>query len=453
VSARLPARRLNRILASYAVNELGTWFAYVALAVVVYDQTHSALAVTALFLAMGLLPVVFVPALIARVEASERHGGVSALYLIEAATAGALALLLWHFWLPGILILVAIDGTAALAAKALVRAVAARTAVEDAQREQPPLGTSNEQSLEGAQRQATARLNIALTTTMALGPGLAGVFVALVGGPGALLVDACSFLACAALLLDVRSHVESPSVTSVRARISAAWEHMRLIRLLRTLLITEALAVVFFASILPVEIEYAKVSLHSGGVGYGLLLSAWGAGMVVGGIIFARSARRPLGPLLTGGTLAIGLAYLGFAAAPVLALACGAAALGGLGNGVQWAALISTVQRLTPQRLLGQLMGVVESINAFCPAVGFLLGGTVAALSSPRGAFLLAGILASLTTVAFFRLSMRGGPLAGAPVDGEAQAPHPTPELTPSGAIHNTALEREPERVGSDLEI
>lgn len=448
----MPARRLNRILASYTVNELGTWFAYVALAVVVYDRTHSAIAVTALFLAMGLLPVVFVPALIARVEVSERHGGLSILYLIEAAAASALAYLLWHFWLPGILVLVAIDGTAALTAKALLRAVAARTAVEDVQHEQPPAGTSPEQANETAQRRATARLNIALTTTMAVGPGIAGVFVSFAGGPVALLVDAGSFLACAALLLDVRPHVEE-AMSSVRARIGAAWGHLRVMPLLRTLLITEAFAVVFFASILPVEIQYAKVSLHSGGVGYGLLLSAWGAGMVGGGIIFARSTRRPLGPLLTGGTLAIGLSYLGFAAAPTLAVACCAAGLGGLGNGVQWAALISTVQRLTPQALLGQLMGVVESINAFCPAVGFLVGGAVAAVSSPRGAFLFAGVLASVTTVAFLRLSTRGGLLASARGDSGAQARPSQPEIMAAGRLEAAALEREPERVAWDLDV
>lgn len=448
----MPGRRLDRILASYTINELGTWFAYVALAVVVYDHTHSALAVTALFLAMGLVPVIFVPGLIARVEVSERRGALSVLYMIEAAAASGLALLLWHFSLPGILTLVALDGTAALTAKALLRAAAARTAVEEEQEaaRAESAAALSEGAVEEAQRGATARLNVALTTTMAIGPGVAGLFVSFAGGAGALLVDAGSFVACAALLADVHPHVEESTLSSVRARISAAWEHLRVMRLLSRLLLTEAFAVVFFASILPVEIQYAKVSLHSGGVGYGLLLSAWGAGMVVGGIVFARSVRRPLGPLLTGGTLAIGLAYLGFAAAPALALACCAAALGGLGNGVQWASLISTVQRLTPQTLHGQLMGVVESINAFCPAVGFLIGGAVAALSSPRGAFLLAGIVASATTVGFFRLSARGGLLAGAPAAAGPPAPPPYPELTPTGILESTASEWEPARMSSD---
>jgi NAD(P)-dependent dehydrogenase (short-subunit alcohol dehydrogenase family) len=41
----------RRLAAAYSVNELGNWLGDVALAVVVYDRTGSALATAALFLA------------------------------------------------------------------------------------------------------------------------------------------------------------------------------------------------------------------------------------------------------------------------------------------------------------------------------------------------------------------------------------------------------------------
>ena len=64
--------------------------------------------------------------------------------------------------------------------------------------------------------------------------------------------------------------------------------------------------VAFFASAEPVEVLFAKSSLHAGDAGFGALVAVWGVGMVAGGIVFARSSRRPLAPLLVGGTLAIG---------------------------------------------------------------------------------------------------------------------------------------------------
>ena len=124
----LKSSRLRRILAAYTVNRLGTWFGFVALSLAVFDHTHSALAVAALLLAGQALPAFLVPAVVARVEASARRRELSALYFFEAIVTAALAVLLWHFWLPAVLLLAALDGTAALAASALLRAEVAKAA-------------------------------------------------------------------------------------------------------------------------------------------------------------------------------------------------------------------------------------------------------------------------------------------------------------------------------------
>jgi MFS family permease len=112
--------------------------------------------------------------------------------------------------------------------------------------------------------------------------------------------------------------------------------------------------------------------------------------------------------MVSAGTLAVGVAYVGFAAAPSLPVACAAALVGGTGNGVQWASLISAVQRLTPRALQGRVMGALEAIGALSPAIGLLIGGALVELSSPRTAFLVVGIGAALTTVAFARVPLTG---------------------------------------------
>jgi MFS_1 like family len=134
----------------------------------------------------------------------------------------------------------------------------------------------------------------------------------------------------------------------------------------------------------------------------------WGAGSVIGSVIFARAAANALSVLLAAGTLAVGLAYVGFAAAPSIWVAFPAALLGGTGNGVQWASLISAVQRLTPPALHGRLMGAVESLGSLCPGIGLALGGGLVALSSPRGAFLAVGLGAVATTASFIGLLRYG---------------------------------------------
>ena len=62
----LPAFR--RLALSYVLNELCDWMATVALAVLVYDHTSSALATAGLFVAAKFLPSFLVPVVAVRVE-------------------------------------------------------------------------------------------------------------------------------------------------------------------------------------------------------------------------------------------------------------------------------------------------------------------------------------------------------------------------------------------------
>jgi hypothetical protein len=398
VFALPPSPRLRRILLAYTVNQLGTWFGYFALSLGIYDHTHSALAVAGMFVAARGLPALLAPALVASTELFEGRGGLSRLYLVEALAALGLAALLSHFWLPGLLVLVAIDGTAALTASALLRATGARVAAEE-------VDVEGEVEVEVAQRKVNAAFNFAFTGTLAVVPLVVGLVVETAGAPTALLINAATFVACAALLFSVRPNAEDADGTSVRARLLAAWRYLNEMPRLRSLLVIEAVAVVFFASVEPVEVLYAKQTLAVGDRGFGLLVDVWGIGMVLGSIVFARAVRRPLGPMLVVGTLLVGLAYLGFAVAPTLAVACAAALVGGAGNGAQWPSLISAVQQLTPKALHGRLMSAVESIGSLCPAIGFALGGAITALSSPRVAMLVAGVAATAITGLFVRIA------------------------------------------------
>jgi len=441
VTSPLSSSRLRRIITAYTVNRLGSWVGLVALSLAVFDHTHSALAVAALLFAWQALPAFLVPALVARVEASARRSELSGLYFFEALATAALAVLLWHFWLPGVLLLAALDGTAALAASALLRAEVARVAREQVQA-LPDGSTHSAESLEKeaqeAERKANAALNIGFSIAFVAGPAVGGAVVAAAGAPAALFIDVGSFLICGALLIDLHPHVEEAGGDSVRARMRAAWRHINEVPALRGLLLAEAIALLFIQAGGPIEVSYAKATLHAGDRGYGLLVAAWGAGAVLASVVFARAVRRPLGAMLTGGIFALGLAFVGFALAPSLALACVASLVGGIGNGLEWPSLISLVQRLTPQPLHGRLMGAVESLAALCLAFGLPLGGALVALSSPRVAFLVLGLGAAAATAAFVRLTLMGlepdgkvggldAPATGSPLAqaGEALPPEP----------------------------
>jgi Major Facilitator Superfamily len=260
-----------------------------------------------------------------------------------------------------------------------------------------------------AERKANAALNVVFSLSCVVGPVLAGAAVAAVGAPTALFIDVGSFVICAALLLDLHPHVEQAGGDSVRERLRAAWRHISEAPSLRGLLLADAVAFVCFEAGPPIEVTYAKTTLHAGDRGFGLLLTAWGAGAVLGSLVFARSLKRSLGLMLTAGTLAVGLAYVGFAAAPSLLVACVAAVVGGIGNGLELPALFSIVQRLSPPNLHGRLMGAIESLSAVCVAIGLPLGGVLVAISSPRAAFFVVGLGAVAASALLLRI-LRAAP-------------------------------------------
>ena len=73
---------------------------------------------------------------------------------------------------------------------------------------------------------------------------------------------------------------------------------------------------------------------------------------------------------------------------------------------MQWAALISAVQRITPDQMQGRLMGAVESLGAIFPAFGYVLGSVITLAASPRIALLVAGVGVSICTIAFLRIPL-----------------------------------------------
>jgi MFS family permease len=373
-----PLRRplFRRLATTYAVNELGDWMGIIALSVLVFEQTDSALATAALFIGTRFLPALLAPLLVTRMEQPPPRLALPVIYCGEAAAFGALALLADDFSLAAVIVLATVDGALALAGRSLTRAVVAALL-------EPT----------GELRAGNAVLNVAFTGGAALGPAIAGLVVAGVGVQAALLLDAVSFYLIAVILLTAGAlpHAE-PEPGRLRERFRAGLAYIRGQATLRRLLVAQGAAFIFFAAVLPIEVIYAKETLDAGDTGYGLLLASWGGGMVLGSLVFALARRAPLPHLLFFSTLTVGLGYLGLAVAPTLAAACAASVLGGSGNGVQWVAAISAVQELTPAGMQARVMSVLESVGAAMPGIGFLLGGLIATEQSPRTTFLVAGI-------------------------------------------------------------
>jgi MFS family permease len=373
-----PLRRplFRRLATTYAVNEIGDWMGIIALSVLVFDRTGSAVATAGLFLGTRFIPALLAPILVTAAERPPPRFALPAIYCGEAAAFGGLALLAAHFSLAGVIALATVDGALALTGRSLTRAVVAAL-LEPA----------------GELRAGNALLNVAFTGGAAVGPALAGLIVAGFGVQAALLLDAASFYAIAWIIFRAGTLPRAePEPGLMRERVRAGIAYIREKTTLRRLLVAQGAAFVFFAAVIPIEVVYAKETLGAGDSGYGILLASWGVGMVLGSFVFAAVQRGPLPVLLFFSTAAVGVGYLGLAAAPTLVVACGASVVGGAGNGVQWVSAISAVQELTVQGMQARLMSVLESIGAAMPGLGYVLGAAIAVAVDPRATFFVAGL-------------------------------------------------------------
>jgi MFS family permease len=365
----------RRLAAARVVDELGDWLGEIALAVLVFDRTGSPMATAGLFLALQFAPALATPPLVARIEPYRSRVSLSAINVLLALVFVLLALLSRSFSLAAVLVLAGLAGALAVSARSLSRAAAAAVLAPH-----------------GLLREGNALLNIAFTTGAAAGPAIGGLVVAGAGTQAALLADAGSFAVVALLLATAAGLPPAREEGSGwRERLRLALRYVAARPQLRTLIGAQAVAFAFFAVVIPIEVVFAKGTLHAGSAGYGALLASWGGGMIAGALIFARAHGRSIVATLGFSTIAIGAAYLGVAVSPTLAVACAASAVGGAGNGVQWVALLTALQEATPASMLARTMALFESIGTVMPGVGFVLGGVVAAVVSARAAYAIAG--------------------------------------------------------------
>jgi Transmembrane secretion effector len=375
--APLQVGPFGRLLGSYTLNELGDSVGIVALAILVYDQTEAVAPTAAFFIAAKFLPALLAPALTARFDQIALRRSLPSLYVCEALAFAALALLAHgdNFVLPLVLALGLLDGALAITARGLTRGAVAAIL-------QPA----------GLLREGNALMNIGFAVSSVGGAALAGLLISQFGLSTALLVDAASFLTIAVVLV-FTTGLPAARVDRQpwRVRFGAGMRFARSNPFVRLLLAGQAAALILFTLVIPIEVIYAKESLGTTDAGFGILLASWGAGIVVGSLVYLVIRQRSAVGLVIASTAAIGAAYLGMAVADTLLVACLVSLVGGAGNGVQWIAVMTALQEATPTDYQARIVGLLESLAAAMPGVGYLLGGALVAIGSPRTAYAVAG--------------------------------------------------------------
>jgi MFS family permease len=195
--------------------------------------------------------------------------------------------------------------------------------------------------------------------------------------------------------------------------------------LLVTMLVGAAVTIAAVTAVNVADVFFTRETLHASTTTYGLLGATWTATMLIGAWLAARAGKR-----VTDGRLAVTLLVL-LGATSVVILACASAqhvlwlfplfVIGGVFNGGENVIANLVIARRVPAAVRGRAIGAfVGTINA-ANVIGFLLGGLLLGVFTPRTVLALAGLAGLLAVAACVPPMLRA-------VRREAPVTNTTPE-------------------------
>lgn len=262
-----------------------------------------------------------------------------------------------------------------------------------------------------------------------IGPALAGLLVALVQTGAAFVIDAISFAVAATALLFVvggrrapvaadTANGEHPSlIDTIRAGFGYAWSDPAV----RSLILLTAAFNFGFTGPLSVGIPFlADHTLGGGSATFGILLSAFGAGALIGAVGAGAIHRVPhLGAvtLTIAVGLGVGLGLIGVA--PNVPLAIGLLAAIGIGAGFINVHVVSWLQGRTAAEMRGRVMSMVMLGSVGLAPVSYALAGLVVDLGQVPVMFAIAGAIVAVAALVGIASGVAGR-MTYAPLEEEA---------------------------------
>jgi MFS family permease len=259
---------------------------------------------------------------------------------------------------------------------------------------------------------AVALNSVIMNGARIVGPAVAGLLIAAFGVALAFFLNGVSFVAVLVALAAIRTEGRPDAVgrLGIREGVLGALSYAAAtppVAFTLGLMVVVSLMVLNFNVVVPLV---ARDVLNQGAHGFGLLMSALGAGAVAGGfgVAFFRRGEPPLGFLVaSGATLCAGLVAL--ALVGHFALAAAVLALLGCCQILFTTGCNTTLQLTAPNELRGRVMGLYTVTFAGMTPFGSLLVGFIAERQGVRTACAAGGAIGLLGVAVLVLIAHRAG--------------------------------------------
>ena len=184
----------------------------------------------------------------------------------------------------------------------------------------------------------------------------------------------------------------------LRGGLGAGFQFLWNDRVLRWITGAWVLILCGVGALLVSEFPLAEL-FHSGSLGYGLLISSWGAGTLIGSVFAARAVSRSTYWSLVVGTVGLSVMLGSVAIAPFLWLVCVTQLIGGCFDTFVNVAEETVRQQRTPDELRSRVFAAGEAIVVVAMSASIAVGGPLIQAAGPRAAYALTGVLGLLAAV------------------------------------------------------
>ncbi len=246
---------------------------------------------------------------------------------------------------------------------------------------------------EGELTRANSLISGTFSLSIMAGPALGGLLVATAGVEAAFALDAATYLVSAAFLS--RLSLPRPQVSEDEGfvrELRFGFGYLLRARVPLAIVVGAFLTILTINATVPAEVFLAKETFGAGDAGYGLLVSFWGGGMVLGSALMAVVGDRVnLVFLYFLSVFAGALALVAVGLSPVFALALGALMAEGVFTGIDNVATDTILQKRVPDAFLGRVFSVRFLSYSAGEALAYPIGGLIVDAVGPRPTYLLAG--------------------------------------------------------------
>jgi len=265
---------------------------------------------------------------------------------------------------------------------------------------------------------ANALISGTFSVSETVGPALGGLLVATVDVNAAFLLDCATYLISAVLLSRIPfPRPEREEESGFGRELKAGFDYLAGARLSLAIVVGALLTMLTINTTIPAEVFLAKETFEAGDAGYGLLVSLWGGGMVLGSVLIAAlSDRVSLLPFYFMSIFASALALAATGLSPTFVVALGALTVAGIANGIDDVTANTILQKQVPDAFLGRVFAVRFLGFSVGEVLAYLVGGAIVDSSGPRFTYLFAGaatgaagvLILLLVATAFAKRTKRG---------------------------------------------